>query len=166
MSEFVSNFISYSTATLIVGAGMLGSVDFSAVQNSGGRVVSAIHTQVLIESVADENRSTILVNADVTPVGVEANRIEQAVLQAVVFTRTGEQSGLTPLKQEAMGVVTGSSVNLRHGPGTNYAIAGRATGGEEMSVTGQTDGRWIEVISAVLGEPVWIHGKFFDAPQV
>ncbi len=41
----------------------------------------------------------------------------------------------------AAGKVTGESVNVRENPSTNAAVAGKATGGTEVSITGQaTDG--------------------------
>lgn len=87
-----------------------------------------------------------------------------AELTSVVFSSSGEDGGLGSLTTKPTGTVKGRSVNLRGGPGTGFAIAGRAAGGQQLEITGNTDGIWIEVIDPVLVTPVWIHGKFFDSP--
>jgi hypothetical protein len=51
--------------------------------------------------------------------------------------------------------VTGSLVNLRGGPGTGYAVVGRATEGEKLPVTGKNaDGSWLQV--TVKGKQGWV----------
>lgn len=91
-------------------------------------------------------------------------QIRQATLETVVFTATGrDQSTLTPVRAEQTGRVTATSVNLRAGPGTNFAVIGRAAQNDELVVTGMTDGIWIEVKTPLGQEIGWVHGKYFVA---
>lgn len=160
MSEFISNFLTYTTATVAIGAGALTNLEYnSAVQRSATQIATIdplllIHDEIPVESDVPQ----------VTNFLVGPGDIQAAELTSVVFSSTGADTSVGALTTKASGTVTGASVNLRNGPGTNYAIAGRAASGQSLEVTGNSDGVWFEVLDPVQATPVWIHGKFFDAP--
>ncbi len=60
--------------------------------------------------------------------------------------------------------VTGSVVNLRRGPGTDYPTHGQVREGDQLHVTGRnTAGDWLQVMHPVAtGEQVWIYGPLTD----
>ncbi|MEO0387360.1 MAG: SH3 domain-containing protein [Pseudomonadota bacterium] len=149
MSEFVSNYLTYLTATAFGGACLLASFDPASEE--------AQPSTPQIARVADATETL--------PSRADQSGLETAVLEAVVFTASGVDAGPTfaaPSRPE--GSVTGRSVNLREGPGTEFTIAGRAGFGDRLAVTGQRDGIWIEVVAPLIDRRVWIHGNFFDAP--
>lgn len=53
-------------------------------------------------------------------------------------------------------VVTGSVVNLRQGPGTEYAIVGRAVAGDSLLVTGEAPD-WYRIYDAGNSLFAWIY---------
>ncbi|MEM1264687.1 MAG: SH3 domain-containing protein [Pseudomonadota bacterium] len=149
MSDFVSNFISYVTATAFCGACLLVGLDTpeDPVLADPPLAARADVVQPLLPSRA-------------------ATEFPSAVLEEVVFTSAGIDT--TPsFKAEdrrPRGTVTGRTVNLRDGPGTGFAIAGRAAQGDALIVTGQQNGIWHEVVDPLQDRRVWIHGNFFTAP--
>ncbi len=154
MSEFLSNFLTYSTASVFAGACFLVGADLSAPQGPEG--------DVEIISRAAENPAYL---TDPLKFGGGAGGFDEAVLESVVFTTAGVDQTPQPVGiKRPTGTVTGASVNLREGPGTNYTIADRGRQGDSLQVTGKRDGIWFEVISINTGERVWIHGNFFSAP--
>lgn len=92
--------------------------------------------------------------------------IPQAELRAVNFTATEEVAAVDQTARRPFGTVTGSSVNLRAGPGTGFAVVGRGARSDELVVTGQTDGLWVEVELPFTADPAWIHGKYFVVEDV
>lgn len=60
--------------------------------------------------------------------------------------------------------VTGSTVNLRSGPGTHHPIVGQVRRGENLTATGRNaDGSWLRVMHpATTGEHVWIFAGLTD----
>ncbi len=66
-------------------------------------------------------------------------------------TTAAETSPAAEIKAEAL-----SNVNLRSGPGTNYAIVGNIPANSEVTVIGRTeDGQWLRVKSEA-AEQVWV----------
>jgi SH3-like domain-containing protein len=58
--------------------------------------------------------------------------------------------------------VTGDLVNLRDGPGTGYAVVGRAKNGEALTAVGKTaDGSWLQV--SVSGKKGWVNSQLVTA---
>ncbi|MEO0912282.1 MAG: SH3 domain-containing protein [Pseudomonadota bacterium] len=122
-----------------------------------------VATQAALQPAAEALEMAPAVTRSIAP---ESAAPREAVLEAVVFTASGvDQTALPKEPSRPTGTVTGRSVNLREGPGTNYTIADRASQGDALAVTGQRDGIWFEVISANSGQRVWIHGNFFSAPK-
>ena len=59
-------------------------------------------------------------------------------------------------------VVSGQIVNLRQGPGTNYAVVGQLAAGQRYDVTGKSeDGSWWEVDFG--GQKAWVIGQLVSA---
>jgi len=87
----------------------------------------------------------------------------------VVFTAVGDKSGLAPIRPQPedileKGKVTAQAVNLRAGPGTRFAIIGRGTSGQQLSVTGKSQGVWVQILTTS-GEEGWVHGRYFRTPE-
>lgn len=59
-------------------------------------------------------------------------------------------------------IVVGAAVNLRLGPSTDFDTIGRVVAGEELVLTGETDGTWVQVLHPIDGSPVWISQKFIN----
>lgn len=53
-------------------------------------------------------------------------------------------------------VVTGSVVNLRQGPGTQYAVVGSASAGDTLMVTGEAPG-WYRIYAPERSLFAWIY---------
>ena len=62
--------------------------------------------------------------------------------------------------------VTGSVVNARSGPGTNYQVLAQLPRGTKVQAAARQEGSWVELEVANLGQTVWMHGKYLspDAP--
>ncbi|MXU64521.1 SH3 domain-containing protein [Oceanomicrobium pacificus] len=67
---------------------------------------------------------------------------------------------------QQMVAVTGSTVNLRAGPGVDTARVGQASRGDMLEPTGLMDGVWIEVRTDPLSTPMWIHGGFAELREL
>ncbi|MCS7057200.1 MAG: SH3 domain-containing protein [Thermoflexales bacterium] len=69
----------------------------------------------------------------------------------------------TPTAAATPGItVANDFVNLRAGPGTNYALLGRLNRGQTARVTGKSsDGQWWQI--NVEGKTVWVFGQFVQA---
>ena len=157
MSEFVSNFLTYLTVSLFGAACFLVSMTFpEPTATDTFRAANALPLPAAATGTANNEAGR-----------ADTGEFQEAVLEAVVFTAGGiDDTPGTEAVRRPTGTVTGQSVNLRAGPGTNHQIAGRASRGDALPVTGQRDGIWFEVIEPVLGQRVWIHGNFFKAPEI
>lgn len=166
MSDFVSNFLTYSTVTLAVAGGYLGTVQLDSVPSSNVERAAFANPLLLANEQADHRGEVEVASNDAT---FDPAVVRPAELHSVVFSATGTAEGLsaiTPVaEQYDTGTVTGTSVNLRSGPGTGFAIAGRAAGGDKLQVTGNKKGIWVEVVTPRSGETAWIHGNYFNAPS-
>ena len=91
---------------------------------------------------------------------------KMAELEEVTFTATDDRPEPVVMDDRPTGRVTAEAVNLRAGPGTGFAIVGRATRGQELPMTGAHDGIWVEVELAGVDGPAWVHGRYFDAPEL
>ncbi len=71
-------------------------------------------------------------------------------------TATPEIPTETPSPEPAQVEVAAAAVNLRSGPSTGFALAGRATQGQRLSILGRTEaGDWYQVTSPDGGE-AWV----------
>jgi len=83
--------------------------------------------------------------------------------QPISLRSTSKQNG--QLQQH--GVVNGSLVNIRQGPGTDYAVVGQVTKSTTMIVTGRTEQKdWLQFccLNSSLDEG-WISAGFVDLAQ-
>lgn len=79
--------------------------------------------------------------------GTDANTTASTTVKTDTASNTSN-AGTTAAKTEAVtgiGIITGSSVRMRGGPGTNYAVLGYYSQGTQMTVTGKT-GNWYCVV--------------------
>ncbi len=77
-------------------------------------------------------------------------------------TNTPEPATATPAPQEAKAVVNSPAVNVRSGPGTEYALAGTADRGAELTIQAKNAaGDWWQVC-CVNGQTVWIASFLVD----
>ena len=161
MSQFYSDLFTLTTATCVGAAMLVGHFDWSEPETEAVQptTVGALVAQAQVVEVTDTTPRT-------TPRVVQFDTVPQATLLQVSFTST--EDDLFPRASSAraseQGIVTGNTVNLRTGPGTGFAVAGRAVLDQRLDVTGARDGIWIEVFADGLDDPVWIHGKFFRTP--
>ncbi len=60
--------------------------------------------------------------------------------------------------------VTADALNVRAGPGTNYAIVGKLRSGDQVQITGRNEaGTWLQVVySAAASEPGWISAQYAE----
>ncbi|WP_157966387.1 SH3 domain-containing protein [Oceanibium sediminis] len=97
--------------------------------------------------------------------------IPLAKLEPVTFNRDGTEqqmararaaADLADTAETATGVVTAEALNLRAGPGTSNAVVARALRGESYSLTGESDGKWVQVSGHGLSQPAWAHGDYLS----
>lgn len=161
MSEFLSNFVTYSTASLFGGLCLLASPWPQSVEPETAALVAESRPIAVPEIAKPEPKVELAALTTEAPRSI----IREAKLESVVFTAGGVDQRQRPIAaSRRTGIVTGNSVNLRGGPGTSHSIVDRAVKGDALPVTGQRDGVWFEVISGNSGQPAWIHGSFFNAP--
>src|SRR5690606_38402000 len=68
----------------------------------------------------------------------------------------------TPTPPSDPAVVIGQNMNIRGGPGTNYAIVGAASPGQRYVVTGKNpQGDWWQI--NFNGQSAWIYGPLVEA---
>ncbi|MEM8657269.1 MAG: SH3 domain-containing protein [Pseudomonadota bacterium] len=148
--------MSWTTAGLMLGAMGLSTVDLTEPQSPATPVSNDL---IVLASASSEEAPK---SASPLPESIPLARLE-----TVTFTATGDSTDDLYRRSRSgpLGVVTGRSVNLRGGPGTNHAVVSRAVYDDQLPVTGVTDGAWVQVELALTGEPAWIHGKFFKAPE-
>ncbi len=75
---------------------------------------------------------------------------------------TPELPTVTPTPEAATFTVTGTTVNVRGGPGTNYARVGRLSAGQTLEITGKNPaGDWWQF--NFNGQPAWVVGNLVSA---
>lgn len=98
-------------------------------------------------AIAEPERPIVL--ASFTTVSSEADPVEATALAE-------------PPVELATARVNGEAVNLRLGPSTDFDRIGAVVFGDELVLTGKTDGTWVQVQHPVDGSPVWISARFID----
>ena len=152
MNQFFSGLFGCVIVTLVVAAGLLGEGESSVFHQS---IVESEQLQALalaqnaveaqpVEQVQQDVARIEATNIVTVAATIEAPVPEPALPQIVIDT----------------GIVTGSSVNLREGPSTNYGRMGSVSSGDELVLTGTTDGSWIEIQHPTNGGTAWMHGDF------
>ena len=154
MNQFFSGLIGCTTVTLIVAAFLLGEGDNSVFHAS---IVESQQVQSLAQAQEAEEKQRV------TQVQQDVARI--AATNIVTVAATTEAPVVQPaLPQIAVekGIVTGSSVNLREGPSTNYGRMGAVQEGDILVLTGVSDGDWIQVHHPTNGGNAWMYGKYLE----
>jgi len=158
MSRFYSEMITWSTVAVAGGAILLGEVELPP---AGTETDDATLVAMADDALADYP-DALSREIDTDPYA----DIKQAELEEVAFTATEDSPEPVVMDDRPRGRVTASAVNLRAGPGTRFAILGRATEGQELPMTGARDGIWVEVELAGVDDAAWIHGRYFAAPEL
>jgi Bacterial SH3 domain len=154
MNQFFSGLIGYCTAALFFAAYMLGDGDSSVFYQS--RLESIKHQYVELGAVRAESDRVQQVLDDVA-------RVEASNIVAISADVGAVESKPTlPQIKVETGLVTGSSVNLREGPSTNYGRVGAVSEGEVLVLTGLVNGDWIEVQHPTNGGKAWMYGAYLE----
>ncbi len=153
-SQFLSGLFGYCTATLFVVAILLGEGE------------SSVFHQSRVERVKEQYIELAALRAEamrVQEVVRDVARIEASNIVAIAAT-TEAPAPEPSLPQVAVetGIVTGSAVNLRAGPSTNYDRVGAVHAGDELVLTGVSDGNWIEIQHPTNGGKAWMHGNYLE----
>ncbi len=176
MADFYSDFINWTTAGVVGGALLLSGTDFGASEDVDDKPVllaaaaDSTAENIMREAIAREMLTSESIDETaIKPRKANLPQIRQAKLEKVVFTAVGDKSGLAPIRPHPedileKGKVTAQAVNLRAGPGTRFAVVGRDTNGQQLAVTGKTEGVWIQILTAS-GEEGWVHGRYFRTPE-
>ncbi|WP_233416872.1 SH3 domain-containing protein [Halovulum marinum] len=184
MADFYSDIINWTTASVVGGAVLLAGAEFDAPGASDEPVLLAAAADsaaesIMRETMAQERALSVTATpafaevpaetADAAPRASRLPQIKPAKLEKVVFTNVGDSSGMSPIQPEPQdllekGRVTAQAVNLRAGPGTRFAVVGRGNSGQELLVTGETDGVWVQILTPD-GDEGWVHGRYFRTPE-
>jgi len=160
----------------------------SGVYEASGGMVGSLATELGAITLADcgpDSRSDDLIGAlqsaqnyRVHPGGAMMELVQPSGGGSLIFTVVGpadeaaaepEQPEValpTPEPSEPYGRVTApDGINLRSGPGTNYAILGHAPFGAEGTIVGRsTDGQWwVAAAPAITGGVVWASASYVEA---
>lgn len=154
MNQFFSGLIGYTTVALFVTAVLLGEGEKSVFYQS--RVDSVKSQYIAMAETREEALRVSQVLQDVAR--IEATNI---VTVAASTQAPSSASALPQIKVET-GIVTGSSVNLREGPSTNYDRLGAVQVGDKLILTGLSNGGWVEVQHPTNGGKAWMHGKYLE----
>ena len=158
MSRFYSEMLTWSTVAMAGGAILLNDVELPP---AGAETEDPV--PVAMADAAPTEYPDALARAVAEDPYAD---VKQADLQEVTFTATEDAPGpLMPADDRPKGRITAEAVNLRAGPGTRFAVVGRATEGQELPLTGAREGIWVEVDLAGSDQPAWVHGRYFDTPE-
>ena len=86
------------------------------------------------------------------------------LIQALVPTAKPLETATPTATPPITGRVNADLVNVRGGPGTNYAVIGEVRTGDQMTVTGRTEaGDWVQVCClAAQPQESWVNAQFVD----
>lgn len=154
-SQFLSGLFGYSIVTLFVAAMLLGEGEGSVFHHSR---IERIKQQYI--EMAETRTEAMRVQRVVQDVA----RIEASNIVAVAATTEAPplEEPVLPQIDVEKAVVTGSAVNLREGPSTNYSRIGAVHAGDILVLTGVTDGNWVEIQHPTNGGKAWMHGNYLE----
>ena len=120
---------------------------------SSTNATEEIHGTGINQPTQDENSTTIptpTLTSTVSPTGTATNQQSQFEKPTIILTPS-----LTSTPSPAgIATINVSRVNLRIGPGTNYAIAGKAESGDIFPIYGKiSNGDWLWIDWS---QPVWV----------
>jgi hypothetical protein len=153
-------FYNLTIASLIGAAAYIGEGE-----NSVFALYEADHPAV------PEAEAGLLVIAETTPGPRAPSYVEPLAPEGAVILAgfTPEPASVQPEAEPTrspleieMAAVTGEAVNLRLGPSTSFDKVGSVVFGQELVLTGRSEGTWVEVEHPASGEPVWIASRFIN----
>lgn len=110
---------------------------------------AAKNTKVLVENSSPVSTTTAPTNTELTNTTV--------LTTTVVITPTATAAPATPTPDSGPQVIAASAINVRAGPGTDYAVAGALQQNEIANITGKNNsGDWWEVTLAN-GQIGWVY---------
>ena len=154
MNQFFSGLIGYCTAALFFAAYLLGDGNNSIFYQSRYEDMKLQYAELTASRAASERAQQILENV----ARVEASNIVAISAEAEVV----EAKPILPQIAVEQGLVTGTSVNLREGPSTNYGRVGAVSEGDLLVLTGLVNGDWIEVQHPTNGGKAWMYGAYLE----
>lgn len=153
-SQFLSGLFGWCIATLFAAAIFLGDGENSVFHQSR---VERVKDQYI--AMAEARIEAMRVNQVVQDVA----RIEASNIVAIAATTEAPApEPAIPQIEVETAIVTGSTVNLREGPSTNYSRVGAVSEGDELVLTGVTDGNWVEIQHPTNGGKAWMHGNYIE----
>lgn len=161
MTHFYSDFLTWTTAAVTGTAAMMAGMDLPPASTMPAPDSVALTSAAVPGAAPEAAPQEEIPEAKLIPIaGPHISRAESLRLSDIAFasaTKPAAADGPT-------GRVTGSTVNLRGGPGTGFPVTGRAHEGDRLAVTGKHDGKWVQVKAPDGDGPVWIYGRYFEEP--
>jgi hypothetical protein len=157
-------FINLSVLSLFGAAAYVGQGQGSIyARHESARPVPAnapAEVPVIVAKNTTSGRYVPAVSAELPVVLASAVAFAEAAADEVSTRSLGSVSDPILPPDSALAVVTGEAVNLRLGPSTSFDRIGSVVNGDELVLTGVSDGSWVQVEHPVDGSPVWISEKF------
>lgn len=114
----------------------------------------------------DDRPEQIRVEAGTTPIAsLSSDAMPEDV--AALYPQAPGGTGATPVpaRDGRPVFVTGSFVNTRSGPGTEFAKLGGFQRETELFATGRTSDRWLEIQDRASGLVGWMHGDYLSSSR-
>jgi uncharacterized protein YraI len=136
----------------------------TAIVNSAGQALGGTQTTKIalggIGAVAATATEPSDVEAEATAAETSAEEAQTA--ETAPAAETAPPVAAEPVPTDRVTLTSGQIVNLREGPGTNYAVVGQLTPGQRYDVTGKNeDGSWWQIDNS--GQKAWIIGQLVSA---
>lgn len=162
---------------------LIGAAELATQEETVAKAEAGANETLVVIAPKQQNKSAQELVDDVTemsvlePVQEPEETAVQEPTQAVETTAIVEKTVTTAILDDLAEVepqvepqevpqvifrVTGSVVNARSGPGTQYQVLTRLRRGQELVATGETDGTWAKAVVSDTGEEVWMHTSFLD----
>ncbi len=150
-----SNELRVDTAVINSAGQALGGAQTTKIAMSGVGAVAAAASEPS-DKPAETNEPTaeVAASAGTAPATESAPPASEAASDSAPAAQSAPSDRVT--------VVSGQIVNLRQGPGTNYAVVGQVAVGQYYDVTGKNeDGSWWEINFD--GQKAWVIGQLVSA---
>lgn len=95
------------------------------------------------------------------PLGAITRAEAVVMINGGLRVKNGEEPGITPVRLYL--TVTGSVVNIRSGPGTEYGILGQVRAGDLLEASARSTNNWYRV--EYQGKTGWICGDYVEAHE-
>jgi uncharacterized protein YgiM (DUF1202 family) len=104
-----------------------------------------VFTEVAAVAQPDVVTEPIVSRGAISPVALVAPTPEPAVEVAAVTPQPVGPVTITPEPEHIVWFVTGSRVNVRSGPSTDYAVLGKVVYGEAFELVSDPNAEWIKI---------------------